>query len=183
MQQIHTCRPRACLVVDKNGRVRCKRHAPFDINLSDFIDELGHWGPKRLYAFVNSFIPDVLTIGRCNMDAKYLTNGEDTKNLTFYITGYATKGQPRTHSTSAIVADTYAYHAQTSDYVDSLRDRSRLLVFRLVHSINREQELAGPMVMSYLMGWGDVYRSHHYTAIYWTAFVRHLLDVFPKLKR
>ena len=65
--------------------------------------------------------------------------------------------------------------------MDSLCDQQRLLLFRLVHAINREQELAAPMVISYLMGWGDTYRSHHYSPIYWGSFVAELLHVYPQL--
>ena len=56
------------------------------------------------------------------------------------------------------------------------------MIFRLVHAINREQELAEPMVISYLMNWGDTYRSHHYSPIYWSSFVNILLKKFPLLK-
>ena len=87
------------------------------------------------------------------------------------------------------MAKGYAYHleqiasnSKTFDYVDELRDTQRLLVFRLVHAINREQELAAPMVISYLMGWGDTYRSHRYTSIYWSSFVGMLMKKFPLLK-
>lgn len=66
--------------------------------------------------------------------------------------------------------------------MDDLRNQQRLLLFRLVHTINREQELAAPMVMSYLMGWGDTYRSHHYTPIYWSSFVSALFAVYGHLK-
>ena len=75
----------------------------------------------------------------------------------------------------------YAYHTNHSEYIDNLRDKQQLLIFRLVHAINREQELAAVMVISYLMGWGDVYRSHHYTYVYWSSFVGALLKAFPEL--
>lgn len=70
-------------------------------------------------------------------------------------------------------------HTERTPYFQDLRNQQRLLLFRLVHTINREQELAAPMVMSYLMGWGDTYRSHHYTPIYWSSFVFALLTAFP----
>lgn len=79
------------------------------------------------------------------------------------------------------MAKGYAFHEQRSSKADSLRDEQRLLIFRLVHTINREQELAAPMVMSYLMGWGDIYRSHHYTPIFWSSFTSALLKIFPEL--
>ena len=35
---------------------------------------------------------------------------------------------------------------------------------------NREQEIAAPMIMSYLMGYGHRICSHHYVPIYWASF-------------
>ncbi|KAL1743269.1 hypothetical protein HDZ31DRAFT_212, partial [Schizophyllum fasciatum] len=179
MQQVHACHRRRCLVVDKHGVLRCKRGAPFEKNEDDFVLADGRWGPKRLYEFVNAWNPTIALTLRCNNNIKLLTNGADTKSITFYCTSYASKKQQRTHSQSALIAKGYAYHQSTSDYLDSMRDRNRLLLNRLVQTVNREQELAAPMVMSYLMGWGDVYRSHHYTTIYWTTFTKVLYRFFP----
>jgi hypothetical protein len=187
-EQVHTCKIRRCLIVTKSGRYRCKRRAPFERSMEDFIDENGKWGPKRLYEFMNGWIPGILTNVRCNNDGKMLTNGADTTNVTFYIAGYAVKPFMRNHNLSAILAKGYAYHlanlnSPSAKYVDDLRDIQRLLLFRLVHAINREQEIGAPMVISYLMGWGDKYRSHQYTSIYWSSFVGALLKEFPSLKR
>lgn len=45
--QVHTCKLRRCLVTDsKTGRVRCKRRAPFQTAMEDFVTEAGQWGPK-----------------------------------------------------------------------------------------------------------------------------------------
>ncbi|THG94190.1 hypothetical protein EW026_g7232 [Hermanssonia centrifuga] len=181
--QVHTCKIRRCLVFDKHGKLVCKRKAPWSTSNQDFVDETGHWGPKRLYPYVNGWNPSVLLYAGCNNDCKILTNGRDTKNLSYYVTSYAAKKQGRGFNMSAILAEGYAYHVQhpRADYVDSLRDIQRLLIFRLVHSINREQELSGPMVISYLMSWGDVYRSHQYTAVYWSSFVSALSKAFPDI--
>lgn len=37
------------------------------------------------------------------------------------------------------------------------------------------------MVMSFLMGWGDVYQSHHYTSVYWSSFISTLIKAHPDL--
>ncbi|KAI0253052.1 hypothetical protein BJV78DRAFT_236995 [Lactifluus subvellereus] len=37
------------------------------------------------------------------------------------------------------------------------------------------------MDIPYLMGWGDVYQSHTYSLIYWSAFVSEILQSFPNL--
>ncbi|KAK6977805.1 hypothetical protein R3P38DRAFT_2574225 [Favolaschia claudopus] len=189
-EQVHSCQVRRCLIVSKSGGLRCKRRAPFTCHEKDFIDEGGNWGQRRVYEFMNGWIPGILVNVRCNNDAKLLTNGRDTMNTTFYVAGYAAKPQQMNYNISAVLAKGYAVHltrlAQGNNTlqaeVDSLRDQQRLLLFRLVHAINREQELGAPMVISYLMGWGDTYCSHHYTAIYWSSFVGALLKAFPLLR-
>ena len=83
------------------------------------------------------------------------------------------------------MAQGYLYHLEhpIPEYMDQLQDNHRLLLFQLVHAINHEQELAAPMVVSYLMGWGDVYRSHAYTVVYWSSFMGALFKAFPYLRR
>ena len=185
MEQVHTCKPRRCLVYDRHNQLTCKRRAPFQVSEDDFITETGLCGPKRLHGYINSWVPSILLNARCNNDGKLLTSGADTKNITFYVTSYAAKKQGKNYNVSAVMADGYAYHLDhpKPEYVDSIRDQQRLLLFRLVHSINREQELAGPMVISYLMGWGDVFRSHTYLPIYWGSFTKALYATFPELSK
>ncbi|OCH93889.1 hypothetical protein OBBRIDRAFT_723907 [Obba rivulosa] len=181
-QQLHTCDLRRCLVPDRRGYFRCKRRAPFELSDTDSISASGEWKQKCTYEYLNGWIPGILLNARCNNDGKLLTNGADTKNCTYYITKYALKKQLKHFNMSAVMAKGYAYHVERSSYTESLRDHQRLLLFRLVHTLNREQELAAPMVISYLMGWGDVYRSHHYSVVYWSSFLKALYKAFPELR-
>jgi hypothetical protein len=181
---VHTCKLRRCLFPDKHGFFTCKRRAPFRCASDDFVDENGDWGPKRLYAYINGWIPGITICLRCNNDGKLLTNGGDNKNITFYVTSYTAKKQGRNFNLSAIMEKVFIYdreHANSTKFED-IRDRQRLLIFRTINTINREQELAAPMVISYLMGWGNVYRSHHYSPIYWSTFTSSLFKAFPELK-
>ncbi|KIK17450.1 hypothetical protein PISMIDRAFT_15084 [Pisolithus microcarpus 441] len=179
-KQLHTCEFCRCLVPSKTGALKCKRRAPFPRSQDDYISENGDWGMKRLHEYMNAWSPAISINARCNNDIKLLTNSKATSNLSYYITSYQTKKQGRNFNMSAVMAKGFAYHTQTTSYLDDLRNRQRLLIFRLVNTINREQELAAPMVMSYLMGWGDTYCSHHYANIYWSLFSKHLGDVFPQ---
>ena len=181
-KQLHKCEIRRCLVPDKRGYYRCKRRAPFPLSPDDVVDSSGYWNPKRLYAYVNGWVPALTVNVWCNNDGKLLTSGKDTKNVAYYVTNYAAKKQGKTYNLSAILAKGYAYHLKRpSTYIADLRDQQRLLLFRLVHTINREQELAAPMVISYLMGWEDTYRSHKYVTIYWSTFLSALLRTYPEL--
>jgi hypothetical protein len=59
-EQVHVCKPRRCLVPNRQGRLQCKRKAPFKCSLVDFITEAGQWGPKRLNPFINGWVPGIL---------------------------------------------------------------------------------------------------------------------------
>jgi len=132
---------------------------------------------------LNTWVPALTVNVRCNNDIKLLSNSRETMNVAFYITSYQTKKQGRNFNMSAVLAKGFAYHVKRTSYNETIRDQQRLLLFRLVNTINLEQELAAPMVVSYLMGWGDTYHSHRYTSIYWSTFVGQLLRVFPYLEK
>ena len=185
MEQVHTCKPQCCLVYDRHNQLVCKHHAPFQVSNETFVTDTGLCGPKWLYGYINSWVPSILINAWCNNNGKFLTSGADTKNITFYVTSYAAKKQGKNYNVSAVMADGYAYHLKhpKPEYVDSIWDQQHLLLFCLVHSINREQELVGPMVILYLMGWGDVFCSHAYLPIYWSSFMNALYTAFPELSR
>ncbi|KAF8576528.1 hypothetical protein K439DRAFT_1367001, partial [Ramaria rubella] len=118
-----------------------------------------------------------------NHNVELVMNGEATKNLTFYICCYNTKKQARSYNTSALLAEGLAYHNTDDKYMEDHRERNRFLLFQCLHTLNWEQELSGPIVISLLMGWGDTYMSYRYVPIYWSTFVGYLLKIFPYLKR
>ncbi len=183
--QVHTCKVRRCLRYNAKGQLKCKRRAPFERSDEDYVTAEGRWSQKRLYRYMNGWNPAVLINGRCNNDAKLLTNGSDTKNITFYVSSYAAKKQGKSFNLSAVIAEGFAYNEThpNKQYVNDIRERHRLLLFRLVNSINREQELAGPMVISYIMAWGDMKASHTYSPLYWSSFLGTLYCAFPMLRR
>ncbi|EIM90060.1 uncharacterized protein STEHIDRAFT_52210 [Stereum hirsutum FP-91666 SS1] len=181
--QVHKCELRRCLILDQNGKYRCKRGAPFQVAEHDFIDASGVWGPKRLFDKLNTWNRAISINVRCNNDAKFLTSGAETKNVVFYVSTYQAKKQNRSHTASALMAQGHAYHTEHTDYTDSLENDQRKLLIRILQTINRHQELSGPMVVSYLMGWDDTYKSHHYTPIYWSSFSGAIMRTFPELKR
>ncbi len=182
--QVHTCKVRRCLRYNSAGQLRCKRRAPFEYSEEDYVTAEGRWSQKRLYRYMNGWNPAVLVNGRCNNDAKLLTNGSDTKNITFYVSSYAGKKQGKNFNMSAVIADGFAYNEahRKVEYMNSIREQHRLLLFRLVNAINREQELAAPMVVSYVMGWDDVKTSHTYSPLYWSSFLGALYRAFPSLR-
>lgn len=180
-QQVHTCSRVTCLRFNRHGLLVCKRRAPWVLSPIDIVDEHGRWNPKRTYTFLNNFCPAITTTLRCNNDIKLLTNGSDTKDVTWYFTDYSTKKQNKNNNVSALMASTLLYHQEHSNHLDDVVDRNRLLLFRCQHAINRQMEHSGPQVIAYLMGWGDAIYSHHYVPLYWFALRSHLLRAFSEL--
>jgi len=178
-QQLHTCTPATCLRIQK-GRYTCKRGAPWALNNDDYVDERGNWGSRRTNGYINGYCPLVLTNLRCNNDIKINTNGADTKDVAFYVTAYATKKQKKSHNMSALMASAFPYHIANPRYED-IRERNRLLLYRCLNTINREAELSGPQVVSYIMGYGDTYTSHHYAPLYTNVLFASLKRMFPTL--
>jgi Helitron helicase-like domain at N-terminus len=182
-QQIHTCTKNTCLVKRHGNEIVCKRRAPWELHNGNSIDPLGNWHSKRTYGYINSYCPTVSVNVRCNNDIKLITNGEETKAVTWYTTGYQTKKQGKGFNVSGLLATGMLYHRNHSQHIEDLREKNRLLVFRCLQTLNREMELAAPQVHSYLMGWGDTFRSHYYVNVYWASLSRLLLQTYPYLRK
>jgi hypothetical protein len=179
--QLHQCSYANCLKIVK-GRTLCKRRAPFALALDDWVDSTGNWGPKRLCVFLNNWCSPLMMCVRANHDVKLIMSGADTNVLTWYITNYASKKQQRSSNVSALLAKRVAFHLVEERRRNDLLDVNKRLIQRCANTLTRDREFSGPEIMSYLMGWGDRFESHHYVAIYTDAIIAGLKERFPGLK-
>lgn len=180
-KQIHTC-GKGCLKPNKQGVMTCKRRAPWALSSDDTVDESGEWNPKRTYGYFNNYIPAVTVTAKCNNDGKLLLVAADSEKLDHYIAGYMTKKQGKTYNCSAMLARGVAFNLQRSSYLEDLRTKQRLLLFRCVHMINGEQELSMEMIWRYLHLRSEMVSSHSYSTLYWSDFHFALLREFPELQ-
>ncbi|KAF8264635.1 hypothetical protein EI94DRAFT_1592390, partial [Lactarius quietus] len=104
----HQC-SHSCMKIT-NGRLACKRKAPFPLADDDWVDHDGNWGPKRTFPFFNNWCPTILQCLRANHDIKLMTNGMETRDIAWYISCYLTKGHAQSHNSSALLANAYAFH-------------------------------------------------------------------------
>lgn len=82
---------------------------------------------------------------------------------------------------SALLGSAVAYHQTHLPHFESLREQNRLLIYRCFNVLNKQAELSGPQVMSYLMNWGDCFASHQYVPVYWGQVANALKRVYPYL--
>jgi hypothetical protein len=179
--QYHHCSFANCLKIIK-GRTVCKRRAPFPLAPEDWVDSSGSWGPKRLCAFLNSWNPPLMRTLRANHDTKLIMSGGETNVLTWYITNYASKKQQRSSNVSALLAKRVAFHTVEERRRTDVTNINKRLIQRCANTLTRDREFSGPEIMSYLMGWGDRYESHHYIGISADAIIRALKERFPGLR-
>lgn len=178
--QLHKCGEKTCLRKVKTRTV-CRRRAPFCISEDDWILENGEWGCKRTAAYLNNFNSALMQAIRANHDIKLILNGIFTAKLTFYITCYATKKQQKSSNTSALLASTLAIKRPKDKRLRDLKKINKRLIQRCANSLTRNCEFSAPEVISYLMGWGDTYESHHYVSIYWDTLVASAIKEWPEL--
>ena len=161
--QIHTCHVGVCLsYYGWEALLKCKWWAPWPLSNNDVVDQKGNWWIQWTYSYVNNYHPNLLVALWCNQDIKLLTNGEDTKHLTWYISNYTTKGQKAVYNMSLLIAKYVAYHFSDSLGVFNAWECTWNLLFQCLHATNCNTEQPGPQVVSYLMGWGDRYLSHQF---------------------
>jgi hypothetical protein len=109
--------------------------------------------------------------------------GKETKTIAGYLTNYQNKDPSKTYNMSALLGSALTYHQKHIPQYESLRERNRLLIYRCFNVLNRENELSGPQVMSYLMNWGDHFTSHQYIPVYWCQLANVLKKVYPSLRQ
>lgn len=180
--QVHQCGP-ACMKVTK-CRLACKRGAPFVLSETDWVKEDGQCGPKRTYGYFNNWCPPILQCIRANHDIKLISNGTDTKDIAWYITKYIGKNRKQSSNTSALLANTFAFHQRDEGLARNhdLCAINKKLIQRCANTLSRQQELSAAEVISYLMGWGDRYESHHFETIHWYSVFNLLKKVYPELR-
>ena len=177
--QYHKCTLAACLQIIK-GQLRCKRRAPFPKADTDWVKDTGEWGPKRLCAFLNSWNPTIMRTIRANHDIKLIIGGDgQTATLTYYITNYATKKQQNSSNALALLAKRLAFIKQEERRQTDLNKLNKKLIQSCANCLSRDHEFSAPEIMTYIMGWPDVYLSHHYVTIYWDAAANALKRTFP----
>ena len=157
----------------------CKHRAPFPLALDDWVDMDGNWGPRCLCGFLNNWNPPLLLTLKANHDTKLIMSGGDTSVLTWYITNYASKKQQRSSNVSALLAKQVTFHTVEERRRMDLSNINKCLIQRCVNTLSQDREFSGLEIMSYLMGWGDRYESHHYVGISADMIVRALKKKYP----
>ena len=126
---------------------------------------------KRLHPRIASYNPVVTFLLQCNTDIKFVGSGEAAKALIYYVTDYITKASLPAH----IGIGALSYAIQKTNERNQTVSEDIASKGALTATVNRmisRLEMSHPQVMSYLVGGGDVYRSHTFNVLHWGSFDR-----------
>ncbi|KAJ7232430.1 hypothetical protein B0H12DRAFT_1011941, partial [Mycena haematopus] len=130
---------------------------------------------KRLHPRISNYNETLTFLFRSNNDIKYVGSGEAAKALVYYITDYVTKAELPVHAgLSAIEAAMQKTELQYQDQVPSADRLGKSLLIKSLNAIMARTELSHQQVMSYLVGGGDVYRSHEFSTLIWNNAEKYL---------
>jgi hypothetical protein len=98
---------------------------------------------------------------------------------------YIAKKQNQASNASALLAKSAAFQRKPTISPDQEhgKDLNKKMIQQCANTLSRHQELSGPEVVSYLMGWGDRFISHTFVPIYWDEVAGALRREFPGLER
>jgi hypothetical protein len=179
--QVHTCTAEACLKLIKNWLV-CKQHTPFVLSDVDWIAADGSWGSRQRYGYINAWSPPIMQAVRCNQDIKLISNGAETKDVTWYFSSYVVKNQQEISNSLALLAKHLAFHEKQEHYSAETRTRNKRLLQRCANTLSREQVFSAPEVISYLMGLGDCKLSHNFVTMFMGDIYGTLWKNYPSLR-
>ena len=126
---------------------------------------------RRLHPRIANYNDLVVFLMKCNMDIKHIGSGEGAKALVYYVTDYVTKPSLPVHVGLGVLS--HAIQKSNEKFKDADENvRSRGALTLAVNRMLSSQETSHQQVMSYLVGGGDVYRSHTFRVLHWNAFDR-----------
>ncbi|KAJ3840150.1 hypothetical protein EV361DRAFT_783237, partial [Lentinula raphanica] len=144
-----------------------------------FDNETGEIHIRKLDGLVNDFNETILAAVRCNMDIKFIGSGASAKAVMYYITDYITKSQLKAHVAYAALELAVKRLEPDVANEDEFTVRAKRLLQRCAYSMINEQELSAQQVASYLLDFGDHFKSHSFNNLYWRPFERHVHSLDP----
>ena len=164
----HTC---TCY---KYGSCDCRFKFPRPVVELSHIDENGVIFLRRRPGneCVNNYNDITSSLVRSNMDIKLLSNGQDSKALSFYITDYITKQAMKSHNAFPVILaavetlESAMYPMQNDPMLTPAQQASRNLIVRCLNKLTTHNEKSGQEVSTILLGLPLHYTSHTFKKIY-----------------
>jgi hypothetical protein len=135
---------------------------------------------KRLDTNCNNYNRAVLASLRCNMDIKFITNGQDARAAIFYITDYITKSELSSYESLSLIQLALAkvekneFLRSKSKHLSEAEDNARRRIWTSLNVIDAHVERSSQWCCHGLMGRPYEYTTHLFCSFNVHAFVGYL---------
>ena len=150
--------------------------------LTEVDPSTGEISIKRLHPYINPY-NDVVAFSVCsNTDLKLIGSGIAANAVVYYATDYITKAALPAHAGLAALIHAIRKHSAQLNMDAGLNERQNRssLLTKCVNAMNGKMEMSHQQIMSYLVGGGDHYTSHKFSAIRWSGFDRRVRQHFEQ---
>ena len=132
---------------------------------------------KRLDTLCNNYNKAIISCLRCNMDVKFITNGQDAKATIFYITDYVTKSEMSIFESVTLARDAVEkidkneYPRRQDPNLTASENMSRRRIYTFLNILDSHVERSGQWVATLLLGLPLEYSSHKFKSFSTMSFV------------
>jgi hypothetical protein len=126
---------------------------------------------KEGNGWVNNYNDVVSYLLRCNNDVKFISNGKDSKALSFYITDYITKKAMTTHNAFPLIIaaqqeiENGFTSAMPNPLFNETQQQNRDLLVKCLNKLTTHSERSGPECASLLLEYKLCYKSQKFTKV------------------
>ncbi len=131
---------------------------------------MGHIDMKKRELWINTFMPLLTYLLRCNTDVTLLRSSTAIKAVLIYISNYITKPSLKMHVFFDIIKSVFQRNKEMPD-PSSRSNKMHKIMTQMVNSLGAKMEIGAPMICSYLLGFPDHYTNRKFATFYWRSFV------------
>jgi hypothetical protein len=139
--------------------------------------EDGYITLKKSESMLNTIMPCITYIFRCNTDVTSLLSGTSIKAVISYVSDYIIKPSLKTHRIFATAYNIFDKNANLDADDASQTDDARKLILKIVNALSSKMEIGSPMASMYLLQNSDHYTSHIFIPFWWKSFVNETFNI------
>jgi hypothetical protein len=143
---------------------------------------------RRLDTRCNNYNRAMMSVLRCNMDVKFITNGQDARATIFYITDYITKSELSAYQSVTLIKlaidklDSNLHSRKVYDDESAEANKARIRIFTTLNVLDANVERSAQWVVQTIMGWPLEYTSHHFCTFNAYSFISSVHSTIQQAK-
>lgn len=136
---------------------KCKAQFPWLTALKSVVDETGAIMMKKLEPWINTFMPLVTYLLRCNTDVTSLSSGTAIKGVIMYVLDYVVQPTLKTHVIPDSIQTVFHKNSEMMGGSLSTKEKARHFMTKVANLLSTKAEMRAPMITMYLLGNPDHY--------------------------